>query len=423
MILQKNLPLCNFLACIILALLFIDSLVLAFSKMPAVGLFFLTASATAFLIFRKLKKHIFSGYHGDIDSIEGKINLAAENITEKEKILQSLSPKHEKISFLFEVSKKFIELSEPEEIYDFLLSTLDKLFPQADNILVFDFEKGQDNLSLVRSLKRKFAVIKEKKGGIIDSWILRHNSSLLIDDLIKDFRFDSYRVEAYTQRGCQSFVGSPFSIAEKPLGIVRMESVNPGVFSFDDSRLLRNICELAAVVLERGRLFEKARELAIRDSLTGLYLKDYFFDRLNHEFKRMNEGTSCGVIMADIDDFKKINDTYGHVVGDKVIIAISKILAALTKIPGMICGRFGGEEFVVLYPGCGLQSLVGLAERIRQEVNKTDLSFRRNTVHFTVSLGLALYPDTGKDALSLVKAADERLYKAKKEGKDRICFS
>ncbi|MFA7677246.1 MAG: sensor domain-containing diguanylate cyclase [Candidatus Omnitrophota bacterium] len=391
--------------------------------MPLTGFSFLAAATLTFLVFHRLKKHIFSGYHGDIDLVEGKINLAAENITEKEKILQSLPPKHEKVSFLFEVSKKFIELSEPEEIYDFLLATLDKLFPQADNILIFDFEKGQDSLGLVRSLKRKFAVIKEKKGGIIDNWILRHNSSLLIDDLIKDFRFDSYKVEAYSQRGCQSFAGSPFSIADKPLGIVRMEASIPGAFNFDDSRFLRNICELAAVVLERGRLFERARELAIRDSLTGLYLKDYFFDRLNQEIKRIGAGGTCGVIMADIDDFKKINDTYGHVVGDKVIIKISKILAGLARIPGMICGRFGGEEFVVLYPGCSLQALIGIAEQILQEVKKADLSFRRNTVRFAVSQGLAIYPDSGKDALSLVKAADSRLYKAKKEGKNRICFS
>jgi diguanylate cyclase (GGDEF)-like protein len=409
----------------IASLLLTFSFIFFFLRKPDNLLFFLPVAlcGIVFLIFRKLHQAIVLRYHGEFDKIEEKINLLTESVDEKKEALKSIPSKRERVSFLFNASQKLIELIDTENVFDFLTNALGDLFPQADNILVFDFDKAHDSLSLLRSLKRKDPVIKEKRGDELEKWVLRRNSSLLVEDINKDFRFDYNKIRAYKERKVSSFLASPLSVGHHVMGTVRLESKAPGEFSFDDSRLLRNVCDLGAVVLERAYLFRRAEDLAIRDSLTDLFVKDYFFQRLQDELERSRGSKKLGIIMLDIDDFKRINDTYGHVVGDAILIKLAKILGRITGQSGNILARFGGEEFIVLLVECSRERLLGRAEDIRKAVEDSSLVFRRKKVNFTVSAGAALYPDDAAGALELVDKADKLLYKAKREGKNRVCFS
>jgi len=376
------------------------------------------------LIFQKCKNNIAAKSKGEFEKIEGKINLLAENIEAKKEILQSLPDKRRRVSFLFNVSQKLIELIDPEEIFDFFINSLGDLFPKADSILIFDFDSETDSLILVRSLKRKDFIIKEKMGNVLDVWVLRHNRSLLIEDLTKDFRFDYNKIEAYHERGASSFIVSPLSIAYKVLSIVRVETKDPLGFTLDDSRILRNICDLGAVVLERARLIQDTQDLAIRDSLTSLFVKDYFFQRLEDEIKRVRaKNLKLGMIMLDIDDFKKINDTFGHIVGDAVLAKLAKILINVAGAPGNVISRFGGEEFIISLIECQRPQLLRIAEKIRKSVEQASVTFRRKRINFTVSLGAALYPDDADQAIKLVDRVDKLMYKAKQSGKNKVCFS
>ncbi|NQT28808.1 MAG: sensor domain-containing diguanylate cyclase, partial [Candidatus Omnitrophica bacterium] len=308
--------------------------------------------------------------------------------------------------------------------HDFIINILGELFEQADSILFFGFNKEKDSLSLLRSLKRKHSVVKEKKGGVIDKWALHHNRSLLIEDLTKDFRFDANSVEAYKGRGAQSFIVSPLSIGHRLLGIIRVESNEPSSFTLDDLRFLRNICDLGTVVLERANLFASAQELAIKDSLTTLYLREYFFNRLEEELNQArNKGRKVGVIMLDIDDFKKINDNYGHIVGDFVLKKLAKILISIAGGTGNLISRFGGEEFIISIPECSKKELLRKGEEIRRGIEEAELIFRREKINFTVSLGAILAPNEGEDSEMLTQRVDKLLYQAKKEGKNKLCFS
>jgi len=290
--------------------------------------------------------------------------------------------------------------------------------------LFFDFNKEKDSLSLSRSLKRKHSVIKEKKGGIIDKWSLHHNRSLLIEDLAKDFRFDANNVEAYKSRGAQSFIVSPLSINHHLLGVIRVEGDEPSIFTLDDLRFLRNICDLGTVVLGRVNLFTSAQDLATKDSLTTLYLKDYFFNRLEEEFKRaQGKKSQVGIIMLDIDDFKKINDDFGHIVGDYVLKKLAKILISIAGGTGNLISRFGGEEFIISIPECNKKELLRMGEEIRIRIERAGLTFRRKKINFTVSLGAILAPNDGDGVKNLTQRVDKLLYKAKKEGKNKLCFS
>ncbi len=426
MTLQQNIPLYNFFIAITLTLLAALSFSATFlGRIRFVSAFVLILTGgVSFIIFNKLKLKILSFNKSGLEERNEKINLLSENIIARNETLKSLPQLRRKASFLFNVSQTLIELHDCEEIYDFLITTLGELFPEVDSILFFSFNKEKDSLSLLRSLKRKHTVIKEKKGDSLDKWALHHNCSLLIEDLTKDFRFNYNQIEAYKERGAHSFILSPLSVGQRLLGILRVENSQASSFTLDDLRFLRNICDLGAVVIERVNLFARAEDLAIKDSLTSLYLRGYFLERLVEERKRSGAKKSrIGLIMLDIDDFKKINDDYGHVVGDFVLRKLAKNLTNIVAAPGNIICRFGGEEFIILLGECNKEELLRLGEEIRRKIEEEELTFRRKKINFTVSLGAILCPHDCQSNEELITRVDKLMYKAKRKGKNRLCFS
>jgi len=410
---------------ITLVLLFAALLTNTFTGKLNAGWFFILSGLAGILFyaFYRIKDAIFSSLHGEFDETEEKINLLTKELEERKKVYSHLPLKGQKASFLFKASQDLVELIDPDEILNFLLNSSQQLFPQADNILIFIFDGEKGSLNLVSSVKRKGPVVKEKKGDELDKWVLRHNQSLLVEDIAKDFRFDYGKVGAYKDRGVRSFVASPLSIGNKFLGIARLENAKPLNFSLDDSRMFRYLCDLGAVVLERANLFQQAQDMATKDSLTSLLVKENFFERLEEEIKRAKlKQSKLGLIMLDIDDFKNINDTYGHIVGDFVLKRLARILGMAVRGPGDVVSRFGGEEFIISLVECDKDKLLAKAEEIRSKVEQVNMSFRRKKINFTVSLGAVLYPDAAIDATSLTAKADEMLYKAKNEGKNRVCF-
>lgn len=382
-------------------------------------------SLTIFFVFREVRIRIFYKFRSKISDTEDKINLLSEDIQRKEEILKRLPAEYTRASSLFDTSNKIIELVDPQEISSFIVSSCADFLPQADNIMLFIFQRNKDALILVNSFKRQgSSVIKEKKGDLLDKWVVRHNQCLIVEDLTKDFRFDCNRVIAFKERDAKSFLASPLSIGDRILGTVRIESRNTDSFSLDDSRLLRSICDLGAVALERSNLFKRTEELAIKDSLTSLYLRDYFLKRLEEEVKRA--GTKKGnvaIAMIDIDDFKRINDTYGHIVGDIVLKRLAKLLESTVGGAGNMACRFGGEEFIFFLVESDRQKLSDITEKIRSGAENIAVSFRRKDISFTVSIGGVICPEDGQSVMGLIERADQLLYKAKKEGKNRCCLS
>jgi len=357
------------------------------------------------------------------EDLEEKINIARADIVVKRTAFDVLPDKERRVSLLSDISGKLTNLVDVNEINNFLLQTISSLFPSAQMVLIFDFKDTRDKLQLRASCHSKGVNIRQKHGDIIDMWVVRNNQSVLVDDISKDFRFDFHKVEAYIQRKTSSFMVSPVSIGDKLLGVIRVESMHHGAFTQDDFRIFRNICDLAAVVLERAALFSDIEELAIVDPLTSLFLRDYFFTRLKEELVRAEaNGTKVGLIMVDIDNFKNINDTYGHTVGDLILKRSSKVFSRLVCGEGNVACRFGGEEFIAFIIESDYETLKKISNDICSTMAATQVAFRRKHINFTVSGGAVVYPDDGRDALALIDQVDQLLYQAKREGKNKFCF-
>jgi two-component system, cell cycle response regulator len=162
---------------------------------------------------------------------------------------------------------------------------------------------------------------------------------------------------------------------------------------------------------------------AVHDALTGLWNRGAIFDLLRREVsRRQRNGDPLGVIMADIDYFKKVNDTHGHLVGDVVLQEVTRRLAAGVR-PYDAVGRYGGEEFLIVFPGCAAGNLLIGAERLRQSVADLPVETRAGPIAVTLSLGLASVERDDKQMLdceALLRTADEALYAAKARGRNRV---
>jgi two-component system cell cycle response regulator len=166
-------------------------------------------------------------------------------------------------------------------------------------------------------------------------------------------------------------------------------------------------------------LHEQLRELALRDALTGLWNRAAILDLLNRELDRgRREGRPVSVIMADLDHFKRINDTLGHLAGDQVLRQAAGRMRSVLR-PYDTVGRYGGEEFLIVLPGCGWGAAASLAERLRQCIATEPMTVEGNSVPVTLSLGIAC-DGTTASAADLLRAADGALYHAKAAG--RNCF-
>ncbi len=175
--------------------------------------------------------------------------------------------------------------------------------------------------------------------------------------------------------------------------------------------------------LRRARLYRAVQELAVTDSLTGTATRRYAAERIDEEIARARTHRfSLTFIMIDIDDFKAVNDMYGHLVGDFILCEVARRIRQEIREVDMI-GRYGGEEFMVLAPQTGREGAQILAERMRRRVAEEPVRAYDETIQVSISVGVAIFPQDVDSAQALIENADKALYAAKAGGKNCVRFA
>jgi diguanylate cyclase (GGDEF)-like protein len=179
---------------------------------------------------------------------------------------------------------------------------------------------------------------------------------------------------------------------------------------------------LGAIAIENAQFYERIENLATHDSLTGLLLRRYLLERLAQEVTReLRLKRELSFLMIDLDHFKQYNDNFGHAAGDIVLRTVGMILTEMFSVPGNIVCRYGGEEFTVLLPDCPKAKAIELAENFRKKVEGQTIILRRENTNITVSIGVATFPGDAQIKEDLIQQADLALYRAKKQGRNRVC--
>jgi diguanylate cyclase (GGDEF)-like protein len=247
-------------------------------------------------------------------------------------------------------------------------------------------------------------------------WILRSQDRSHVNTVLRTGMPVLDRQEDQTANA--NFVGIPLHAKNRICGTL-LVTHRGKAFSPDDIRVLKILCNQAGVAIENARVYERLEQWAATDSLTGLFNRRYFHQALEREVARVGrrEG-SVALILLDIDHFKKLNDSYGHPMGDVVLKKVGEILrGALRK--GDVLARYGGEEFVILLPEATYRGTRDFAERIRKSIASGALHPAGVRRKVTVSVGWSLFPDDTDSSQKFVELADRALYFAKDTGRNR----
>lgn len=258
--------------------------------------------------------------------------------------------------------------------------------------------------------------------GTLSGWVIKNQKELFLPDLRKEVKLEGVGLHIVGgEKTSLSWIGVPLT-APNVSGVISLASYRPNAFDRADMELLTSLAQHITLALDNTIRHAQVEEQARLDSLTSVYNHGYFLNRLAEQAAHASANkTPLSLIMLDIDFFKQFNDTYGHLVGDRILKTLCTAIRHHIKQSDAV-GRWGGEEFVISLPGASGAQAAQVAERIGQTMASLRIEDReQNTIPVpTVSQGIAMYPVEANEIYRLIDLADRRLYIAKERGRNQI---
>lgn len=307
-----------------------------------------------------------------------------------------------------------------EEAYDVLTKFANQLFPEESGAL-YILESERNLLQLVSFWGEFWSTVDSISPE--DCWGMRRGRMHSFRDPMVDVQCSHLG-----ESGDYHYYCLPLMARSETLGMLHLRmailSESEGGQSAQELKehLLVSMGEHMALAIANLRLRNQLHNLSTRDALTGVYNRRFMEESLFREILQAERSRrSIGIIMLDIDFFKRFNDTYGHEVGDLLLVEVGRFLREQVRGGDIVC-RYGGEEFIVIMPGAGEQDTETRAERLRLGIHAITLpQLPAPQARISASLGVAVYPVDGADGQRVLKSADNALYQAKHAGRDRVC--
>jgi len=253
--------------------------------------------------------------------------------------------------------------------------------------------------------------------GTLAEKVVQSNQAVVVQSR-GELSLSPHQVIKADNRAVRSLAMAPLRLADQSIGVMTAQSYADGAYDESAVRLLGAIAEQMALAVQNAQLFREAQNRADRDPLTNLYHHRYLKTRLDEELARArNDETELSLLMLDLDDFKQVNDSYGHLAGDEALRMLTAVLHATCRSVDVI-GRYGGDEFMVILPATPPDRALVIGARIRDAVGDRQLRLPGGTsVPLRASIGLASYPIDGTTAAELIAKADAGLYQSKRHGR------
>jgi diguanylate cyclase (GGDEF)-like protein/PAS domain S-box-containing protein len=357
-----------------------------------------------------------------------------EDITERRQMEEELFKANEKLKvWLYEFGRRNRDISllnamgdllqachTLEEAYAGIGQYVPRMFPDLSGAL-FVFNKDKNVLEAVaRWGKLK---IGSEIFSLDECWALRRGQEHLVQDP------GSGLVCGHMAGVSRGYLCIPMTAHGEILGLLLLlrspQKISPEETLNDSAkRLASTAAKQIALSLANLHLRNSLLEQAIHDPLTGLFNRRYMEEMLHREISRVQrKDAPLGIIMLDIDYFKRLNDSFGHEGGDTLLQALGKFLRSNIRREDIAC-RFGGEEFILILPEASLEITRKRAEKLRQGVQDLQVAYRDQPLGpVTVSMGVAVFPDHGPQVEELIRAADAALYSAKEGGRNRVAVA
>jgi diguanylate cyclase (GGDEF)-like protein len=349
----------------------------------------------------------------------GRPGAAGPMIDAPQSAFENIALAHREIYALYEIAQPMSTGLSAADTMALLSAKLAKIVPWSACTLFLRDPKTQTlRCSFAAGLDVNRLLNHALTGGIdLDGWVARTRRTLLNSD--PRAIFESAGVDATTE--LHSAMMAPLVFNDTVIGVLTVYHVEPDRYTEGHRRLLERVAEQAGVVLHNSLVFEKTQEEALTDALTGLSNRRSIVLHFSQELARAERLQSkVALILLDVDEFKSINDTYGHNIGDR---ALSEVAAALQSVlrPYDLCARYGGDEFVLVLPNCTRESADSRCAELQQRISHVQVEiWPDTTVTLGASAGVAVFPDDGGTFEMLVAEADHRMYLDKASRKQTV---
>ena len=293
--------------------------------------------------------------------------------------------------------------------------------PDTWSLLMVDEEKNELYFAIaVGTASEALKQARLKVGEGIAGHVAKYGEKLIVPDVRADKRF-AKRIDELTQWETQSIICVPLRSKLRVLGVIQLVNVDMLTFSHEEEFFLQALCDYAAIAIENARAVEKIQELTITDDCTGLYNARHLHKTLEAEvYRSARFGYEFSVLFIDLDHFKQVNDTHGHLIGSKLLAEIGYMIKAQLRLIDFAF-RYGGDEFVVVLPQTSKDAALVVARRLRDTLRKF-IFCKEEALNLNVraSMGLATYPHDAKAPHDIIRQADEMMYVVKNTNRDSI---
>ncbi|MCX6004604.1 MAG: diguanylate cyclase [Chloroflexi bacterium] len=359
------------------------------------------------------------GYTLDDINLSEKVSSRVAASLEKEYLQDQLKKREQELSLINRLAGVISSSLNIKEVYDVFVRELKEVV-EADFTAITTVEGNEICFSAlttdVGSAWR--AGQKIPLAGTATEWVFTNKKPFYERDLTRNKRF--WTASEYAKRGIRSLLFLPLMVKGEVIGVLILGSRKHYAYSHEQVTLLEHLASQIAAPIENSRLYTRAEEIACIDSLTELFNRKYFDERLTEEIDRHSRyGDMLTLLLLDLDNFKKYNDTYGHISGDKQLALVGKLIKDSIRSSDLAF-RYGDDEFAVLLPNSSTAESFSVAERVRERIS---FEMSSKQLDITISIGLASWPGDGRTLDELCNAADIALYYAKRTGQNRTSIA
>lgn len=349
--------------------------------------------------------------------------MAKMNFKHKKREADQYKSLYDKTELLSSIGQKIISNLNIDAIIDIIDEEINKLIvSDYFGIVVYDQEKDTAKYYFVGEdlVIQEALNYTETGNNTFGSYCIKNKTDIIIGNADKEYKkyIDNEIIEFGVAQNkgkstMNSLIYTPMIINDKVVGLMTVQNKEENSYDQNDLHTLKILANYSAIAIENAMNYKKVEEMATYDNLTK-FLTKFEITRLGEIIydKHKSNNLKFSVTMIDIDNFKNVNDTYGHVIGDKALSMVADTISKCIRNTDYI-GRYGGDEFLLICPGLGESEAVDVAERIRSTVENRIFNIEGIKISVTLSLGVREYRNTDKTFMDVVKSADKNLYCAK----------
>ena len=365
-----------------------------------------------------------------LEQAETRVNVSLEEIKQFPNVERRRNPgvpaEHREageVAVFQELGKALTSSLQLDQVLRTIMEKIDE-FLRPDNWSLLLLDEGKQELYFELAVGKASQALKDvriKLGQGIAGWVAQHGEVVIVPDTSKDTRFFG-KVDEKTKMETRSIVAVPVRFRDTCLGVIELiNCVGPEGFDPRDLKLLEALSDFAAIALENARHVKRIHELTIKDDCTSLYNARHMGFILDTEIYRSQRyNYEFSIVFIDLDHFKQVNDTHGHLVGSRLLSEMGDALKGNCRLIDFAF-RYGGDEFVILLPQTSKENAINVAQRLHRLIRETVwLSKEGLNIRITPSIGLAAYPMDSKTKEGLLHLADEAMYLVKNKNRDSV---